>query len=73
MILLLLKKLVADHKNEIAVVVIEPVAGNMGCILPDPGFLEALRSTPKKNRPIFDEVMMLACAWRRAGAAENRC
>ncbi|PVD52098.1 glutamate-1-semialdehyde-2,1-aminomutase [Terrimonas sp.] len=53
------EKLVADHKNEIAAIIIEPVAGNMGCILPDPGFLEALRSicTREKIVLIFDEVM----------------
>src|SRR5687768_11836674 len=34
------QKLVADHKNEIAAIIIEPVAGNMGCILPQQGFLE---------------------------------
>ncbi|MBN8788704.1 MAG: glutamate-1-semialdehyde 2,1-aminomutase [Terrimonas sp.] len=53
------EKLVADHKNEIAAIIIEPVAGNMGCILPDPGFLEALRSicTKEKIVFIFDEVM----------------
>jgi glutamate-1-semialdehyde 2,1-aminomutase len=38
------KKLVAENKNEIAAIIIEPVAGNMGCILPaDPGFIEGLR------------------------------
>src|SRR5215207_2983922 len=35
------KKLVSKH--EIAAIIIEPVAGNMGCILPEPGFLEGLR------------------------------
>jgi glutamate-1-semialdehyde 2,1-aminomutase len=53
------KKLVANHKNEIAAIIIEPVAGNMGCILPEPGFLEALRDicTREKMLLIFDEVM----------------
>ncbi|MFT3749012.1 MAG: glutamate-1-semialdehyde 2,1-aminomutase [Agriterribacter sp.] len=53
------EKLVTDHKNEIAAIIIEPVAGNMGCILPEPGFLEALRSICTKENIvlIFDEVM----------------
>ena len=53
------EKLVADHKNEIAAIIIEPVAGNMGCILPVPGFLEGLRSicTRENIVLIFDEVM----------------
>src|SRR5689334_13501537 len=32
------KILVAENKNEIAAIIIEPVAGNMGCIIPQPGF-----------------------------------
>src|SRR6195952_5444601 len=38
------QQLVALHKNEIAAIIIEPVAGNMGCILSQPGYLENLRS-----------------------------
>ena len=37
------KVLVEANKNEIAAIIIEPVAGNMGCIPPNEGFLEALR------------------------------
>jgi glutamate-1-semialdehyde 2,1-aminomutase len=33
------EKLVAENKNQIAAIIIEPVVGNMGCILPNPGFL----------------------------------
>jgi glutamate-1-semialdehyde 2,1-aminomutase len=53
------KKLVATHKNEIAAIIIEPVAGNMGCILPVKGFIEQLREicTAEKIVLIFDEVM----------------
>src|SRR6188472_2757282 len=49
------KKIVAKH--EIAAIIIEPVAGNMGCILPEPGFLENLRQicTDEKIVLIFDE------------------
>jgi glutamate-1-semialdehyde 2,1-aminomutase len=47
------------HPNEIAAVIIEPVAGNMGCIPPFPGFLESIREICNKNQSllIFDEVM----------------
>jgi glutamate-1-semialdehyde 2,1-aminomutase len=53
------QNLVTTHKNEIAAIIIEPVAGNMGCILPANGFLEALRDicTREKIVLIFDEVM----------------
>jgi glutamate-1-semialdehyde 2,1-aminomutase len=53
------KKLVVENKNEIAAIIVEPVAGNMGCILPQPGFLEALRTICDEENIvfIFDEVM----------------
>lgn len=53
------RSLVAEHKNEIAAIIIEPVAGNMGCILPQPGFLEGLRQICNEEGIvfIFDEVM----------------
>ncbi|HUQ65578.1 MAG TPA: glutamate-1-semialdehyde 2,1-aminomutase [Flavitalea sp.] len=53
------KKLVAANKNQIAAIFIEPVAGNMGCIIPRDGFLEKLREicTAEKMLLIFDEVM----------------
>src|SRR5678810_415021 len=37
------EKLVSENKNEIAAIIIEPVAGNMGCIPPSTGYLEGLR------------------------------
>jgi len=45
--------------NEIACVIVEPVAGNMNCVPPLPGFLEALRSACDRHGAvlIFDEVM----------------
>jgi len=51
--------LVEANKNEIAAIIIEPVAGNMGCITPNKGFLEALRQICTENAIllIFDEVM----------------
>jgi glutamate-1-semialdehyde 2,1-aminomutase len=53
------QQLVAENKNEVAAIIIEPVAGNMGCILPQPGFLEGLRKlcTEEGVVFIFDEVM----------------
>lgn len=53
------KKLVAENKNEIAAIIIEPVAGNMGCIIPKEGFLEGLRKICDEENIIFifDEVM----------------
>ncbi len=53
------EQLVADHKDEIAAIIIEPVAGNMGCILPQPGFLQGLRAICDKHGILFimDEVM----------------
>jgi glutamate-1-semialdehyde 2,1-aminomutase len=53
------EKLIAANPNEIAAIIIEPVAGNMGCIPPKEGFLEALRHLCDTNDIllIFDEVM----------------
>ena len=53
------EKLVAAHPNEIAAIIVEPVAGNMGCILPEQGFLEGLRKICTQHNIvlIFDEVM----------------
>ena len=53
------KDLFDANKNEIAAIIIEPVAGNMGCIPPQKGFLEALRQLCDDNGAllIFDEVM----------------
>ncbi|MBL7706135.1 MAG: glutamate-1-semialdehyde 2,1-aminomutase [Taibaiella sp.] len=53
------EQLVADHKEEIAAIIIEPIAGNMGCILPKEGFIEGLRKICTENGIvlIFDEVM----------------
>jgi len=49
-----------DEKGDkIACIIVEPVAGNMGVVPPQEGFLEALRETTKKSSAIliFDEVM----------------
>ncbi|HNC70162.1 MAG TPA: glutamate-1-semialdehyde 2,1-aminomutase, partial [Pseudomonadales bacterium] len=52
-------ELFARRGEEIAAVIVEPVAGNMNCILPMPGFLETLREqcTAAGAVLIFDEVM----------------
>lgn len=54
-----LEKLIAANKGELAAIILEPVAGNMGCIPPEAGYLEALREicTREKILLIFDEVM----------------
>jgi glutamate-1-semialdehyde 2,1-aminomutase len=53
------EKLIQENKNEIAAIIIEPVAGNMGCIPPEPGYLEGLRKICDRENIIliFDEVM----------------
>ncbi len=53
------EKLVNENKNDIAAIIIEPVAGNMGCIPPLPGYLEGLRKICDEEKIvfIFDEVM----------------
>jgi glutamate-1-semialdehyde 2,1-aminomutase len=53
------KALVAANKGEIACIILEPIAGNMGCVAPRPGFLEGLREicTAEGILLIIDEVM----------------
>ncbi|MFN7992935.1 MAG: glutamate-1-semialdehyde 2,1-aminomutase [Bryobacteraceae bacterium] len=47
------------HGDQIASVIVEPVVGNMGCVPPQPGFLEALRAITRRHGSvlILDEVM----------------
>jgi glutamate-1-semialdehyde 2,1-aminomutase len=62
----------AAHGDELAAVILEPIAGNMGCIPPEPGYLEGLRELCTKHGTvlIFDEVM---CGFRVArGGAQER-
>ncbi len=49
----------ANHKGEIACIILEPVVGNMGTVLPQPGYLKALRGITREHGAllIFDEVM----------------
>ena len=53
------ERLIENNIDEIAAIIIEPVAGNMGCIVPKDGFIEGLRVLCDKNDIllIFDEVM----------------
>lgn len=52
-------QLIEANPDQIAAIIIEPVAGNMGCIVPAPGFLEGLRSLCDTHNILllFDEVM----------------
>ncbi|MEP6736871.1 MAG: glutamate-1-semialdehyde 2,1-aminomutase [Chryseolinea sp.] len=51
--------LIEKNKNEIAAIILEPVVGNMGCVLPNEGYLKGLRSLCDEAGIIlvFDEVM----------------
>ncbi len=53
------QQLAQQYKGEIAAIIIEPVVGNMGCIIPAPGFLEGIRKICDEEGIvfIFDEVM----------------
>ena len=53
------RHLVQEHAEDIAAIIVEPVAGNMGCIIPQEGFLQGLRDmcTEEGIVLIFDEVM----------------
>ncbi len=53
------KKLVKANKGKVAALILEPVAGNMGCVLPKDGYLQGLRElcTQEGIVLIFDEVM----------------
>lgn len=66
-----IKEIFATYKNEIACVIIEPIAGNMGVVKPSVEFMETLDELCKENGTllIFDEVM---CGFRVAykGARE---
>ncbi|MEX2640106.1 MAG: glutamate-1-semialdehyde 2,1-aminomutase [Balneolales bacterium] len=66
------RRLFEGNRGEVAAVIIEPVAGNMGCIPPEPGFLEGLRKLCDEHNSvlIFDEVM---CGFRvDPGGARQR-
>jgi len=54
-----LEQAFVTHAGKIAAVIVEPVCGNMGCIPPLPGYLEAMREITARHNAllIFDEVM----------------
>ena len=56
---LALENIFDAHRNQIAAAIVEPVAGNMGCVPPQPGFLEKLRALTEQQGTvlILDEVM----------------
>ena len=53
------RALVAEHRANLAAIILEPIAGNMGCVPPQPGFLEGLRQLCDAHGVllIIDEVM----------------
>lgn len=53
------RELLAERGGDIAAIIVEPVAGNMGCVPPEPGFLEGLvaEAHAQGSLVIFDEVM----------------
>jgi glutamate-1-semialdehyde 2,1-aminomutase len=53
------QRLFDEHEGEIAAVIVEPIAGNMGLVLPEDGFLEGLRRVTEDGGAllVFDEVM----------------
>jgi len=53
------KVLFENNVNQIAAIIIEPIAGNMGCVIPKDGFVQGLRNLCNENNSllIFDEVM----------------
>ncbi|MEQ9167153.1 MAG: glutamate-1-semialdehyde 2,1-aminomutase [Fulvivirga sp.] len=66
------KELIDNNKDEIAAIILEPVVGNMGCVLPKEGFLEGLRKLCDEHGIIliFDEVMT-GFRLARGGAQEH--
>lgn len=52
-------EVLSENRDEVAAIILEPVAGNMGCVLPAEGFLQGLRDLCDENGIvlIFDEVM----------------
>lgn len=54
-----LERCFREHPDKIACVIVEPVVGNMGCVPPSPGFLQAMREITERYGAllIFDEVM----------------
>jgi len=53
------ERLLVEHRGEVAAVLLEPIAGNMGLVLPKPGYLAALRRLTTEHGAllVIDEVM----------------
>ncbi|MEA5020967.1 MAG: glutamate-1-semialdehyde 2,1-aminomutase [Gordonibacter sp.] len=73
-------QLMCDHKGEVACVIVEPIAGNMGVVPPAPGFLEGLRRLCDQSGAllVFDEVISgfraaLGGAQERFGVLPDLC
>ena len=56
-------RVMTEYGKDIACIIVEPVAGNMGCVLPENGYLDTLRALTEKHGAllVFDEVM---CGFR---------
>ena len=56
-------RVMTEYGKDVACIIVEPVAGNMGCVLPENGYLDTLRALTEKHGAllIFDEVM---CGFR---------
>lgn len=57
--LIAVQAMLREHRDEVACMAVEPIAGNMGCIPPEPGYLEGLRELCDEHGVLllFDEVM----------------
>jgi glutamate-1-semialdehyde 2,1-aminomutase len=53
------EKVLSENVNQVAALILEPVVGNMGCVLPQAGYLQGLRKLCDQHKVvlIFDEVM----------------
>ncbi|WP_080796966.1 glutamate-1-semialdehyde 2,1-aminomutase [Arabiibacter massiliensis] len=74
------ERILAAHEGEVACVIVEPIAGNMGVVPPEPGFLEGLRELCDRAGAllIFDEVISgfraaLGGAQERYGVTPDLC
>ena len=78
--LVAVERILAAHEGQVACVIVEPIAGNMGVVLPEPGFLQGLRDACDQAGAllIFDEVISgfraaLGGAQERYGVTPDLC